>query len=191
MIEVELKAEIESVDQMVKSLSQKWVRCSPIKKTIYKDRYFDKNQELLQSERELRLREIISSDASETKFLLTFKDSPVDQESKSKEEAELLISDLEEGIKLLNNLNYKQYLCFKKECVNIHYWYGEYLLLITLAYLPELKRSFIEIETQTDSAAEVDKLKKMLTVRLRKLGIPQKQITNEYYTDIITRNRST
>jgi len=189
MIEVELKAEIEHVEEMAAMLSQKWVRCSPIEKTTYKDRYFDKNEVLFKSEQELRIREIMSNDAFETKILLTYKNLPIDQESKSKEETQLYISDLKEGIKLLKNLGYKQRLCFEKECVNIQYWYGEYLLYITLAYLPKLQRSFIEIETLTDNAEEVAKLKKMLAGRLRALGVTQNQITNEYYTEAIREQR--
>ena len=192
MIEVELKAKIESIETMAETIASTWISCSPYENLIYRDHYFDDgSQTLSTSERELRIREINRPDNDTCQIQLTFKDSPLDEQSKSKEETELRISDVQEGVKLLKKLGYRQVLCFEKECVRCQYWYGEFLLSVTLAYVPELDTSFIEIETQTDSPGDVEKLKKMLAGRLHHLGIKSDQITNEYYTDAIKTHRNT
>jgi adenylate cyclase class 2 len=87
---------------------------------VYRDRYFDTPDEALdRTGRELRLRTITS--ATGTRHVLTFKEPPVHEASRSKPEHETLVSDPGAVATTLGALGYPPLLAFTKECVNYRF----------------------------------------------------------------------
>lgn len=187
--EVELKAilkdgQIEDIEKILENT----YKCNP-EICVYHDTYFDTiNKDLLKSEKELRLRKITI--AQTEKVLLTYKEPPFENISKSKIEHEIRVSSSKEASIILGHLGYIEDISFQKECTNFHVSYRAFEILVTLVKMRELEQDFIEAEVLTDDIDAITQVKEVLHEFLSLLNITPKQLTNEYYTDMVRHARS-
>jgi predicted adenylyl cyclase CyaB len=150
MYEVELKTILhkgqkEYINKAIIDLfACNWESC------IYHDTYYDTvNHDFAASERELRLRRILTG--SQETILLTYKETPFDKKSKSKNEHEVIVNSYEKADNILKHLGYLTDVSFNKHCQVTQVQYGFYDINITLTDIEELSDAFMEIEVQPRS----------------------------------------
>ena len=188
MFEVELKAIIKDFEG-IKSIIESYDLKSK-EELIYESIYFDSNDELTNSSRELRFRNIKDRQSTTIKNLITYKDPPFDVFSRSKPEIEIEIDDLEGSIALFQKLGYEIILRFEKECTNYRLEFKGLNLLATLAYVQELDQYYIEVESPTKNEKEFEQRFTIIKLFLSEIGIKDEDLTNEYYTEAILKFRS-
>jgi adenylate cyclase class 2 len=188
MFEVELKAILKDNKSIAEVIESYEIKSK--EEQIYESFYFDTNDELINSQRELRLRCIKDKQSTIVKNLITYKDPPFDVFSRSKPEIEIEIEDLERTKMLLKKLGYEISLHFDKECINYKLDYQGLNLLITLAYVRELDQYYIEVESPTDDENKFEQRFNIIKSFLSEIGINEEDLTNEYYTEAILKKRS-
>lgn len=182
MFEVELKAKIENLDSF-SSIIEGFSSTPDRKK--YEDTYFNNKTNIVEEERELRVRLVETSN----KVILTYKGSPFDDTSKSKSEIEINVSDKNNTIEILLKLGFVIDIQFQKICTIYQFNWNQYDIELTIAEIPELEASFVEIETLVSSVSKTSAAFDALYSLLEHLQIDKSDITNEYYTDAVRKIR--
>lgn len=186
MFEVELKAKIKKREEVLILLN----KLNPIKteEVEYFDTYFDTSKkDFLKSEKELRVRKISNGN---TRVMLTYKNEPFDEISKSKPEYEVLVDNHKNIITILNFLGYKREIQFSKKCLNISLTFNGQSILASLVNVPELGLDFIEVETLVKNLNSTEDAMKNLFALFRYLKIEKSAMTSQYYTDLVRETRN-
>ncbi|WP_416440716.1 class IV adenylate cyclase [Leeuwenhoekiella sp. A16] len=187
MFEVELKAIVRNRSATITQIEN---LCNETAlNLVYDDVYLDKENTLTTVDKELRLRNKTNRDSGESRFFLTFKDSPFDEKSKSKPEFETEIADFNTGIAIFQKLGYSISMRYTKECLIYNLTYQDIKLEVSIVKLPELENTFIEVETQTETEKDIKSRFKILHEFLNQIGIAQIDITSQYYVDAIKEKR--
>ena len=187
MFETELKARLDAYTAVLGRIRR--MRPHREERAVYADTYFDRpGQPLARSERELRLRSV-RKENGECLHLLTYKEPPFDETSKSKPEYETSAGNPDAMREILERMGYRPGLSFVKECLNLSLRYRGYDLSVTLARLPELEADFIEAEIGTEREEEIPEALRTLHAFMAEAGIEASAITPVYYTDLIGRKR--
>lgn len=175
------------IDYIEKALQETYKCTSEI--CVYHDTYFDmSSNDFKKSERELRLRKI-TFDESET-IWLTYKDPPFERISKSKREHEIQVSSHEQAADILRGLGYVEDICFEKHCTNLRVVYRSLNILVTLVKIAQLKQDFVEVEVLRGELDKADQVCECLQEFLSSLQVMPEQLTNEYYTEMVTQARN-
>ncbi len=186
--EVELKArlKVDQIEEITRLLANTFKGSS--ERCVYHDTYFDNHgQDLMKTERELRLRKITKN--SIESFYLTYKESPFDERSRSKLEHEIMVSSFAESAAILMLLGYSEDISFFKHCTNYHIEYRSFEILVTLVRILELQQDFIEVEVQLGEEAKISQVHTILQEFLSLLKVSPDQLTAEYYTDLLRNAR--
>ena len=184
-IEAELKARVRDSRHVRQLLGQR----ADEEASVYADVYYDTpDHQLTSTGRELRVR-VIRTDAGST-TLLTYKDVTVDPGSGSKPETETAVDDLDAMSGILAGLGFEELIAFEKHCSNYRFTARGLDLLATVAHIPELDETFIEIESLVDSHAEVGPTLDSIRGVLAELGLTRDDETTETYTDAVTSRRN-
>lgn len=182
MIEAELKAELhepERVAETLRGLAREDV-------AVYEDVYYDLPQStLMLHDRELRIRTIDGS-----RHLLTYKDAAVDAESRSKPEQETVVGNAAATDAILRGLGYLPSIAFTKECRNFTLRRSGREVNVTVTTIPELGRTFLEVETIVSERHMLTAALRVLRHFLDELGISPRDLTGELYTDMIRQERT-
>lgn len=179
--EIEIKAYVFDLDTLLININKHQILSK--KKALYFDKYFDICNKFKNEEKELRLRLIKSDNKKEC--ILTYKSSQFDEETKSKQEYETIISDLKQTEKILNALGYKENISFTKECQLFEILYNEEVINIAIVKIPELTSIFIEVEILKPIKDNYIQSINLLKHFLQELGIMEKDFTNKYYTEML------
>ena len=184
MIEAEYKAKLTAPDRVRAVLRE---RATP-NVVLYQDTYYDTpSGDLDRAGREFRLRTVEDS-SGEQRHVLTFKDPAVDEATRSKPEFETLVADHDAMGDIVTRLGYRPALSFTKRCENFEFTASGRRMLATIASVPEIDGTFLELETQAEepdlSRAFTD-LKTVLT----ELGVTSEELTTELYTDAVRQAR--
>ncbi|WP_010250814.1 class IV adenylate cyclase [Acetivibrio cellulolyticus] len=190
MFEVEIKAKVNC--NVLSKIKERINLLNPSKyeKVIYHDVYYDNcSNEYYRNEKELRLRKITQGDNTYTN-VFTFKDMPFDYATKSKNEYEVNLSDFSTMNDILLKLGFNKDIEFVKECENYYVKFNGKDISITIAYLPDLKEYFIELEILEVCVDEnINNLKEILSELLSDFSISEQNVTSKYYTDSIREKR--
>jgi adenylate cyclase class 2 len=184
MIEAELKARVRDPEAVMAGLDKR----ATARVEVYQDTYYDlPDRSLTGGDRELRVRTVHGTDA--TYSVLTYKEARVDEASRSKSEYETRIEDPGAVHAMLRGLGYVTAIAFEKRCRNYAFEAGSRSMLATLVRVPEIDGTFLEVETQVD---EGDLQAGLADVRavLAELGIGERDLTTEAYTEAVAAVRS-
>jgi len=183
-IEAELKAQVRDCQQVRQLLAQR----ADEETSIYADTYYDTpHHDLTRAGRELRVRVIRTEHG--TTILLTYKDATVDPDSGSKPETETTVNDADAMRGILAGLGFEELIAFEKHCSNYRFTARGLELLTTVAYVPELDETFIEIESMVDNHAAVGPALDAIRAVLAELGRARDDETTEAYTDAVASRR--
>jgi predicted adenylyl cyclase CyaB len=142
---------------------------------------------LVITERELRLRKIITG--SQETILITYKEPPFDEKSKSKNEHEIIVNSYDAADTLLKHLGYINDVSLEKRCQITLIQYCLYNINITLTDIVELSGTFMEIEVLTPESDNIKAIFPVLHELLALLKVSTEQLSNEYYTDMVRRKK--
>ena len=105
MIEVEVKDKIESFKKIKKELEK--IRAIKTKTEYQKDIYFNSPiVDFAQSDEALRIRKTTSD--NNTNIFITYKGPKIDQNSKTREEIEMIIENEEKAYEMFEKLGFKE-----------------------------------------------------------------------------------
>ncbi|MBF6215173.1 class IV adenylate cyclase [Nocardia puris] len=184
MIEAEYKARLTTPDRVRAALHE---RATPAT-VSYQDTYYDTPaRDLDRTGRELRLR-TIEDTSGNRRQVLTFKDPAVDEATGSKPELETLVTDRDAIHEIIIRLGYQPALSFTKHCENFELTASGRRMLATIAEVPEIDGTFLELETQaeeTDLPQAFAELRAILT----ELGVTPEELTTALYTDAVRQAR--
>ncbi|MGH3928799.1 MAG: class IV adenylate cyclase [Pseudonocardiaceae bacterium] len=189
-IEAELKARVRDPDRVRGLLRQRAAE----QHSVYSDVYFDTpDRALTRAGRELRVREVAVStshdDDAARQTLLTYKDAPVHAASGSKPETETTVGDANALRAVFTALGFEVVISFQKRCRNYRFTAAGRPLLATLAFVPELDETFIEIESIVETDTAVDPVLETIREVLGTLGIDRNDETTEAYTEAVATHR--
>jgi adenylate cyclase, class 2 len=183
VIEAELKASVRDPGDLHQRLRQ----LAAGQSSTYRDVYYDRpGGDFTANGRELRLREI--SQGSQSRSLLTYKEPTVDEASGSKPEYETQVSNSEAVDVLLRALGFSQVISFEKHCVNYRFRAAGRDMKATVATVPELAGTFLELETMTEAEDTREALTDIRAV-MSNLGVAASDLTTEQYTEAVMRAR--
>lgn len=184
-IEAELKAHVHDAPAVQAALRQR----ASAETADYRDAYYDRpDAGFMAGGHELRLRTVETSYS--VRHVLTFKAPAVEESSGSKPEHETVVADREATAAILQGLGYRQVLAFSKHCENFEFTAAGYPMLATLATVPEVDGTFLELETIVDAEDKVAMALDAIRTVLQDLGIDPDDLTTELYTDAVARART-
>ncbi len=184
MIEAEVKAHVREPEHVMQALEER----AKGRAEVYEDTYYDTPaKELDRDDRELRVRTVHGQDS--TRSVLTYKGARVDEATGSKPEFESAVDNPEGVHGLLRGLGYAPSIAFSKRCRNYEFEAAGRKMLATLVRVPELDGTFLELETMVQDDAELPAALDDVRSVLRELGIDDKDLTNELYTDAVAARR--
>jgi adenylate cyclase class 2 len=180
VIEAEVKARVRDPDR-VRAL----LRLHAAERlSRYYDTYFDRpGRPLTQAGRELRLR--VVDEGGHRRSLLTCKAPAVDEQTGSKPETEIEVSDAGATDQILLALGFTHLVAFEKNCANYAFTLAGRDILATLVTVPELDGTFIEVETLTSDPGDVGSAVADVRAVLGELGIASTDLTTELYTEAV------
>src|SRR6266516_2686131 len=120
----------------------------------------------------------------------TYYDAAADPASGSKPEWETAVEEPEAIDAILRGLGFEHDIAFEKHCTNYTFHAQGRRLQATLARVPELDGSFLEVETLVEDNAELQPALDAIHRVLDDLRIPRSDLTNELYTDLVRRQRA-
>jgi adenylate cyclase, class 2 len=184
MIEAEIKARVRDPASVRDLLRAR----APEEASRYWDTYYDlPGKPLTTAGRELRIR-VIDTGAQQ-RCLLTYKDPAVDEATGSKTETETPIGDPDAMDLVLLSLGYGHLVAFGKHCANYAFTARGRDMLATLVTVPELDRTFLEVEAKTGDQDDLDAALADIRAVLGQLRITDADLTTELYTDAVMRHR--
>ncbi|WP_344551894.1 class IV adenylate cyclase [Kitasatospora saccharophila] len=184
-IEAELKARVHDPEGVLAALEAAY---GPGRGEVYRDTYYDDPAGLLTSgDRELRIRTVYGG--GRTRTVLTYKGARVDEASGSKPEHETGVDDPAAAHAILRGLGHLPRIAFEKHCRNYGFTADGRRLLATLVRVPEIDGTFLEVETSAADPADLPAALAVVRGVLHGLGITERDLTTELYTDAVAAAR--
>ncbi|MGP3967202.1 class IV adenylate cyclase [Streptomyces sp. 6N223] len=184
MIEAELKAHVHAPQDVIRNLEQ----YGPGHVETYHDTYYDDaDGSLTARDAELRTRTV--SSPHDTRFVLTYKGATLDAGSGSKPEHETRVTDPDAVHAMLTGLGYQPMIDFEKRCRNYEFDARGRKMLATLAFLPELDATFLELETLIPDNEDLHAALDDVRAVLHDLGIKDPDLTTQRYTEAVSAQR--
>ncbi len=192
MIEVEIKVKISDPNQVRKRFEEN--------KGVYKislhheDTYFNMPKGLRdfkQTDEALRLRKSIEFNrddkaiAQKINYFITYKGKKIDKTTKTREEIEVKINEIEDMKNLLKLLGFREVFTVVKERELYEFLFKDAKIEALIDYLPILKRHFVEVELMTESYEDIENSKKILFQFLEKFGIKKEESIRKSYLELI------
>lgn len=192
MIEVEIKVRISNPDLIRKKFEEH----DGIYKIslLHKDTYYNMPKGLRDfktTDEALRLRKSIefnktNKDKSRKRlFFITYKGRKIDESTKTREEIDLKIENIEKMKAILRALGFQEIFTVQKERELYEFDYKTYRIEALIDYLPILKQYFIEVECLSDSSEEIDETRKTLFNFLKLFGIKKEESIRKSYLELI------
>jgi len=194
MIEVEIKVAISNLGllkEKLKTLNGKYV-ISLDHEDIYFNmprrlRDFKKTDEALRLRKSIEFNKNNKENSTLTRSFITYKGKKIDQTTKTREEIEVEIKNLEKMKKLFENLGFREILTVKKERELYEFNFKNEKIEILIDFLPFLNQHFMEVEVIVESKKEVPLVKDKLFEFLKKFGISKIDSIRESYLEIIAK----
>jgi adenylate cyclase, class 2 len=184
VIEAELKARVRDPQALLAALDQR----AAAEHATYADTYYDTpDRGLTGTGRELRLR-VIDRDGFRT-CRLTYKEAAV-LGTGSKPEHETSVADREMFATLFAGLGLTVLVELTKNCTNYRFDRAGRPVLATVVTVPELRGTFLEVETLVPTAEEVPAALDTLRDLLAELGVSAADLDSRDYTDLVMRARA-
>ena len=192
MIEVEIKVKISDPN-----LTQKKFKDN---NGIYKlslhheDIYFNMPKGLRdfkQTDEALRLRKSIefnrdnNLNTQKINYFMTYKGKKIDKTTKTREEIEVKINEIEDMKTLLKLLGFQEVFTIVKERELYDFMFNNTKIEALIDYIPILEQHFVEVELITESLDNVEKSKDILFEFLNKLGIKKQESIRKSYLELI------
>jgi len=192
MIEVEIKVKISDPNLIRKKFEDF--------KGLYKlslhheDIYFNMPKGLRdfkQTDEALRLRKSIEFNrdnkaiTQKINYFITYKGKKIDRTTKTREEIEVKINEIEDMKKLLKLLGFREVFTVVKERELYDFKFKDRRIEALIDYIPILEQYFVEVELITESYEKVDENKEILFQFLENFGIKKQESVRVSYLELI------
>jgi len=192
MIEVEIKVKISDPNLMRKKFEEN--------NGIYKlslnheDIYFNMPKGLRdfrQTDEALRLRKSIEfnrdnkAKTQKINYYITYKGKKIDKTTKTREEIEVKITEIEDMKKILKFLGFREVFTVVKKRELYDFIFNDTRIEALIDYIPVLEQHFVEVELITESSETVDENKEILFKFLRIFGIKKQESIRKSYLELI------
>ncbi|MHA1476846.1 MAG: class IV adenylate cyclase [Promethearchaeota archaeon] len=192
MIEVEIKVKISDPNLMRKKFEEN--------NGIYKlslnheDTYFNMPKGLRdfrQTDEALRLRKSIEfnrDNKAKTQKInnyITYKGKKIDKTTKTREEIEVKITEIEDMKKILKFLGFREVFTVVKKRELYDFIFNDTRIEALIDYIPVLEQHFVEVELITESYETVDENKEILFKFLSIFGIKKQESIRKSYLELI------
>jgi adenylate cyclase class 2 len=165
MIEVEVKAKIESFEEIEEKLSQ--LGAVKTKKEFQEDIYFNSPiVDFAQTDEALRIR--TTKEDEDTKIFITYKGPKIDKSSKTRKEIEMEIEDSEKCADIFKQIGFKQVRAVRKN--RQYYTYKNFE--ISLDDVEGLE-PYMEIEIGLEDGEDYSEAQNKIFELFEKLGITE------------------
>ncbi|MBY8983912.1 MAG: class IV adenylate cyclase [Candidatus Lokiarchaeota archaeon] len=195
MIEVEIKIQISDPISMRKKFESNYG--SYKFSLLHEDTYYNMPKGLRdfkQTDEALRLRKSIkfnkNSKRKDTKtdYFLTYKGKKIDTLTKTREEIDIKIENIEKMKEIFGLLGFQEVLTVKKERELFLFQYKNYNIEALIDFLPALGQYFVEVEYLSDSKKEIEESREMLFEFLDLFGIHKEDSIKKSYLELILEN---
>jgi adenylate cyclase class 2 len=192
MIEVEIKVKISDPNLMRKKFEEN--------NGIYKlslnheDTYFNMPKGLRdfrQTDEALRLRKSIEfnrDNKAKTQKInnyITYKGKKIDKTTKTREEIEVKITEIEDMKNILKFLGFREVFTVVKKRELYDFIFNDTRIEALIDYIPVLEQHFVEVELITESYETVDENKEILFKFLSIFGIKKQESIRKSYLELI------
>jgi len=192
MIEVEIKVKISDPNLIRK----KFDNFNGIYKLSlhHEDTYFNMPKGLRdfkQTDEALRLRKSTEFDrvnkelAQKINYFITYKGKKIDKTTKTREEIEVKIDEIEAMKNLLKLLGFQEVFTVIKERELYDFKFKDTRIEALIDYIPILEQHFVEVELITESYDDVDENKEILFQFLENFGIKKQESVRKSYLELI------
>ncbi len=194
MIEVEIKVKISNPELMRKQFKE----YNGIYKLslVHEDTYFNMPKGLRdfkKTDEALRLRKSIEFNKNNKEknqkvaYFLTYKGKKIDDTTKTREELEIKIENLDKMRELLKNLGFKEIFTIKKDRELYEFIFNNFHIDALIDYIPILNQHFIEVEFLSETQNNLESTKNKLFEFLGHFGISQQESIRESYLELIAK----
>jgi len=194
MIEVEIKVKISNPEQMRKQFKE----YNGIYKLslIHEDTYFNmpiglrnfkKTDEALRLRKSIEFNKYKKDKNQKIAYCLTYKGKKIDNTTKTREELEVKIDNLDKMRELLKNLGFKEIFTIKKERELYEFVFNNFHIDALIDYIPILNQHFIEVEVLSETQNNLESTKNKLFEFLGHFGISQQESIRESYLELIAK----
>ena len=192
MIEVEIKVKISDPNLIRK----KFDNFNGIYKLSlhHEDTYFNMPKGLRDfknTDEALRLRKSTEFDrvnkelAQKINYFITYKGKKIDKTTKTREEIEVKIDEIEAMKNLLKLLGFQEVFTVIKERELFDFKFKDTRIEALIDYIPILEQHFVEVELITESYDDVDEIKEILFQFLENFGIKKQESVRKSYLELI------
>ena len=192
MIEVEIKVKISNPDHIRKKFKD---FNGGYKLSLrHEDIYFNMPKGLRdfkQTDEALRLRKSIEFNrdnkaiAQKINYFITYKGKKIDKTTKSREEIEVKINEIEEMKNLLKLLGFREVFTVMKERELHEFEFKDIKIEALIDYLPILEQYFIEVEILAETINKVENAKDILFQFLENFGIKKEESIRTSYLELV------
>ena len=193
MIEVEIKVKISDPNLMRKKFKE---NNGTYKLSLeHEDTYFNMpegSRDFKQTDEALRLRksvEFLRDDTSKpqkTNYYITYKGKKIDKTTKTREEIDIKIGEIEDMKNLLKFLGFREVFTVVKKRELYDFTFEETRIEALIDYIPILKQHFVEVELITESIDDVEKSKNILFQFLEKFEVKKEESIRRSYLELIS-----
>ena len=194
MIEVEIKVAISNPDSLkenLKKLNGKYIISLDHEDTYFnmprKLRNFKKTDEALRLRKSIEFNKYNKENTTLIRAFITYKGKRIDQTTKTREEIEVEIKNLEKMKKLFENLGFREIFTVKKERELYEFNFKNEKIEVLIDFLPILNQNFMEAEVIVESKKEVPLVKEKVFEFLKKFGISKTDSIRESYLELIAK----
>jgi len=195
MIEVEIKVRISDPDLIRKKFEEHQGSYKFFLR--HEDTYYNMPKGLRnfeQTDEALRLRTSIKFESNnkynpqDIDYFITYKGKKIDKITKTREEIDIKIEDIEKMKELLELLGFQEVLTVKKERELFIFHYKNYKIEALIDFLPALGQYFVEVEYLSDSKGKIRESREILFEFLGLFGIHKEDSIKESYLELILKH---
>ncbi|MHA1987441.1 MAG: class IV adenylate cyclase [Promethearchaeota archaeon] len=192
MIEVEIKVRISDPEIIRKKFEEHHGSHEIF--LVHEDIYYNMPKGLRdfkKTDEALRLRTSIRFDTDnkynpqDIDYFMTYKGKKIDKLTKTREEIDIKIEDIEKMKELLGLLGFQEVLTVKKERDLFLFQYKNRKIEALIDFLPVLGQHFVEVEYLSDSKQEMEESRELLFEFLGLFGIRRADSIKKSYLELI------
>jgi len=148
-------------------------------------RDFKRTDEALRLRKSIEFNRDVKAMTQKINYFITYKGKKIDKTTKTREEIEVKINEIEDMKNLLKLLGFREVFTVIKERELYEFLFKDMRIEALIDYLPILKQNFVEVELMTESYEDIEKSRKILFQFLEKFGIKKEESIRKSYLELI------
>ncbi|MFX1569486.1 MAG: class IV adenylate cyclase [Promethearchaeota archaeon] len=148
-------------------------------------RDFKETDEALRVRKSIEFNKFNKSITQKVNHYITYKGKKIDKFTKSREELEIKIEDVDRMKELLKHLGFQEVLIIKKERELYEFEFENYQIEALIDYLPIIDQYFVEVELLLPSSEKFEDSKEVLFDFLGLFDIRREESIRESYLELI------